>query len=100
MSSAGPSGSNIATTAGAPDGQRREASSAAAKKTIAHPECQVCEWQPICRGGCPKHRHDRYRRFEDLDYFCSAYKTIYAKSVPPLRKEVAGILARRQAPVR
>ena len=29
---------------------------------------------------CPKHRHDRYRRFDDLDYFCSAYKTIFAKA--------------------
>jgi len=60
----------------------------AAQKTIAHPECQVCEYQSICHGGCPKHRHDPRRRFDDLDYFCAAYKMIFAKAVEPLRKEV------------
>ena len=64
----------------------------AGKKTLAHPECQACEWQSICHGGCPKFRHARHRRFEDLDYFCSAYKMIYAKAVGPLRKEVEKIL--------
>ncbi len=60
----------------------------AAKKTILHPECQVCEYQAICHGGCPKHRHDPRRRFDDLDYFCAAYKMIFAKAVGPLSKEV------------
>ncbi|MCC6860611.1 MAG: anaerobic sulfatase maturase [Bryobacterales bacterium] len=60
----------------------------AAKKTLPRPECQVCEYQPVCHGGCPKLRHGRYRRFEDLDYFCEAYKMIYAKSLEPLKKEV------------
>ncbi len=75
--------------------RRQSRYSFAAKKTVAHPECQVCEWQSICHGGCPKHRHDRYRRFEDLDYFCAAYKMIFAKSVGPLRKEVEKILSRQ-----
>jgi uncharacterized protein len=60
----------------------------ASKKTLAHPECQVCEYQSVCHGGCPKFRHGPNRRFEDLDYFCSAYKMIFAKSLGPLRKEV------------
>jgi uncharacterized protein len=60
----------------------------AAKKTIAHPECQACEYQAICKAGCPKFRQGRHRRFEDLDYFCGAYKAIYAKALGPLRKEV------------
>ena len=64
----------------------------AAKKTLAHPECQVCDYQSICHGGCPKLRHGQQGRFEDLDYFCQAYKMIYARSVGPLRKEVAKIL--------
>lgn len=64
----------------------------AQKKTLAHPDCQVCEWQSICHGGCPKFRHGPYRRFEDLDYFCLAYKMIYAKSVGPLRREVEKLL--------
>ena len=63
----------------------------AAKKTIAHPECQVCQYQSICHGGCPKHRHDPSRRFEDLDYFCPAYKTIFAKAIEPLKKDLAGM---------
>ena len=72
--------------------RRQQRYSFAAKKSIAHPECQACEWQSICHGGCPKHRHDRYRRFEDLDYFCSAYKMVFARTVPPLKKEVARFL--------
>lgn len=61
----------------------------AANKTIPHPTCQVCEYQAICHGGCPKHRHDPRRQFADLDYFCAAYKMIFAKSVGPLKKELA-----------
>jgi len=64
----------------------------AAKKTLAHPECQVCEYQAICHGGCPKTRHGPHRRFEDLDYFCQAYKMIFAKAVGPLRKDVEKLL--------
>ena len=64
----------------------------ASKKTIAHPECQVCEYQSICHGGCPKFRHGPHRRFEDLDYFCGAYKMIFAKAVGPLRAEVSKLL--------
>ena len=50
--------------------------------------CQRCEWQSICHQGCPKHRHDRYRRFEDLDYFCQAYKMIYARAAGPLTDDL------------
>jgi uncharacterized protein len=64
----------------------------ASKKTIAHPECQVCEYQSVCHGGCPKFRHGPNGRFEDLDYFCSAYKMIFAKTVSPLRKEVEKLM--------
>lgn len=64
----------------------------ASKKTLGRPECQVCEYQGICHGGCPKFRHAQNRSFEDLDYFCQAYKMIYAKAVGPLRQEVAKIL--------
>lgn len=60
----------------------------AATKTLAHPDCLVCEYQSICHGGCPKHRHDPRGNFHDLDYFCAAYKMIFAKAVGPLRKEV------------
>jgi uncharacterized protein len=65
----------------------------AAKKTIAHAECQVCEYQDICHGGCPKLRHGPNKRFEDLDYFCAAYKMIFARVTGPLKQEVQKILA-------
>jgi len=68
--------------------RRQRRYSFASKKTIAHPECQVCEYQSVCHGGCPKFRHGPNRRFEDLDYFCGAYKMIFAKATGPLRKEV------------
>jgi len=63
----------------------------ASKKTLAHPDCQVCEYQSICHGGCPKFRSGPHRRFEDLDYFCSAYKMIYAKATGPLRRELKNL---------
>jgi uncharacterized protein len=68
--------------------RRQKRYSFAVKKTLAHPECQVCEYQTICHGGCPKTRHGVQKRFEDLDYFCQAYKMMFDKAVGPLRKEV------------
>jgi uncharacterized protein len=70
----------------------------ASKKTLAHSECQVCEYQSICHGGCPKFRHGPHARFDDLDYFCQAYKMIYAKSVGPLRKELQRLFGQNPAP--
>ena len=60
----------------------------ASKKTIAHPECQACEFRSVCHGGCPKTRHGQHGKFEDLDYFCGAYKMYFAKSVNPLKNEM------------
>ena len=66
----------------------------AGKKTLAHPECQACEYQSICHAGCPKFRAGPRGQFEDLDYFCSAYKMIFAKATGPLRRDVTAILGR------
>jgi uncharacterized protein len=66
----------------------------AGKKTLAHPECQVCEYQSICHGGCPKFRHGPHGDFNHLDYFCHAYKMIYARSTGPLQEEVRKLLSR------
>lgn len=60
----------------------------ASKKTLAHPECQVCQYQSICHGGCPKFRHGPHGNFEDLDYFCQAYKMAFGRAVEPLSKEL------------
>jgi uncharacterized protein len=70
----------------------------ASKKTLAHPECQACEYQSICHGGCPKFRAGPRGQFEDLDYFCGAYKMIYAKAAGPLRGQLA-LAPRAGAPV-
>jgi uncharacterized protein len=77
--------------------RRSKRFSFAGKKTIAHPECQACEWQSLCHGGCPKFRHGPRRNFEDLDYFCSAYKTMFARTVEPLRKELTRLGITRQS---
>lgn len=66
----------------------------AGKKTLAHPECQACEYQSICHGGCPKFRHGPKGRFDDLDYFCQSYKMIYARSTGPLKEEVRKLMSR------
>ena len=60
----------------------------AAKKALAHPDCLACNYASICHCGCPKDRHSRFKSFEDLDWFCSAYKMIFAKAAAPLRRDV------------
>ncbi len=77
--------------------RRQRRYSFASKKAIGHPECRVCEYQSICHGGCPKFRHAPRHSFDDLDYFCPAYKMIFAKAVGPLRSDVAQILGRQAA---
>ncbi len=85
---------NIAVDSWPEIARRQRRFNFASKKTLAHPACQVCEYQGICHGGCPKFRHAPNRRFEDLDYFCPAYKMIFAKATGPLRAEVKKILGR------
>jgi uncharacterized protein len=70
----------------------------AMNKALPRPECQACEYQNICHGGCPKFRHARHRRFEDLDYFCEAYKMVYARTIPPLREELKKLLGPNMRP--
>ena len=70
----------------------------AANKALPAPECSRCEYASICHGGCPKTRHGPRRRFEDLDYFCAAYKMIFAKAVGPLRKDVERLVGRSVQP--
>ncbi|HYW42603.1 MAG TPA: anaerobic sulfatase maturase [Bryobacteraceae bacterium] len=83
---------NITLDSWAEIARRTRRYSFASKKTLAHPECQVCEYQNICHGGCPKFRHGPHGKFEELDYFCAAYKMIYARGVEPLRKELRRIM--------
>lgn len=72
--------------------RRQRRHSFALKKSLPHEECRVCQHQAICHGGCPKFRHGPAGRFEDLDYFCRAYKMIFERAAGPLRREVEKIL--------
>ena len=45
------------------------------RKSQDHPDCQECEWQSICRCGCP-HSWDP----NGDDYLCSSYKQFFAHS--------------------
>ncbi|MDE3198024.1 MAG: anaerobic sulfatase maturase [Acidobacteriota bacterium] len=74
--------------------QRQTRASFAGKKSVPHAECAVCEFSEICHGGCPKLRHGPNRKFEDLDYFCGAYKMIFSKAVGPLRAEINRLFGR------
>ncbi len=73
----------------------RQRSAFAAKKALPTAECRVCEFAPLCKGGCPKLRHGPQRRFEDLDYFCPSYKTIFGKVIAPLKRDVQAIVGAR-----
>ena len=68
----------------------------AATKVIPHEECMKCEFEFVCHGGCPKLRHGPHGKFGDLDYFCQSYKMIYARAVPPLKREADRIRAQMQ----
>ena len=67
----------------------------AAKKTLAHPECQICDYQSICHGGCPKFRHGQKGEFNDLDYFCSSYKAIFARACEPLQDDLRKLFGKQ-----
>ncbi len=68
-----------------PELARRNSRAAfAAKKSVPHAECSVCEFQHLCHGGCPKLRQSRHGRFDDLDYFCHSYKQIFRKAIDML----------------
>lgn len=55
--------------------------------------------EPYRHRGCPKMREGRRGRFEDLDYFCESYRTIFQIAVPRLRTEVEAITGRPALPV-
>ena len=38
------------------------------------PNARSANSSSICHGGCPKCRHGPHGKFDDLDYFCGAYK--------------------------
>ena len=51
-------------------------------------ECRECEFLPICRGGCRRHREDECGNLGKNRY-CSAYKSFFGESLP-LIFDIAG----------
>ena len=45
------------------------------------PTCKSCEWLSLCHGGCPRTRLGGVGT-DTVDYFCEAYKMLYAHAVP------------------
>lgn len=76
--------------------RRRKRYEFAARKLDPHPACAACEYLHICHRGCPKNRHGRHGRFEDLDWFCAGYKAAFAKSIGPLERDVKKLLGARR----
>lgn len=68
----------------------------ARKKTLTPAECEACEWQTLCYGGCPKSRHAQRGKFDDLDYFCPSYKMVFEKTAGPIREDVRKLFQRMQ----
>jgi uncharacterized protein len=83
---------NVVTDSWSEIAGRQRRFSFASKKALPRPECDACEYKAVCRSGCPHLRQAANGRFEDLDYFCAAYKMIYAKCIGPLRKDLQRIL--------
>ena len=50
--------------------------------TMGRAECSPCQYLRIGWKGCPKLRHARCSRFDDIDCFSEAYKMIYARALP------------------
>jgi serine-type anaerobic sulfatase-maturating enzyme len=78
--------------------RRQRRASFSAKKSVPHDDCLACEYRQICHSGCPKLRHAPKGRFEDLDWFCGAYKTTFSKIVPHLTTEISRMKAVPAAP--
>lgn len=86
---------NVTLDSWAEIGRRTRRHNFAGKKTLAHPECQVCDYQSICHGGCPKFRHGQKGEFADLDYFCSSYKAIFARACGPLTDDLQKLFGKQ-----
>ncbi len=55
--------------------------------------CDKCEYSPICRGGCRRHRTQDINGDIGLNYFCSAYEKFYGYTLERF-KEIASVLYR------
>ena len=64
------------------------------RKLSLHDECRQCQWLPLCRGGCVKHRTAMGGDETSLNYLCEAYKVFFEHAHPRFLRLKA--LAERQ----
>lgn len=55
--------------------------------------CQSCDYLPVCRSGCRRHKTQDAVGEIELNYFCPSYKVFYAYTLDRF-KEIATILYR------
>lgn len=60
---------------------------------VRHEECASCQYLPVCRGGCRRHKSLDSTGPLELNYFCESYKEFYGHTLDRF-KEVATILYR------
>ncbi|HYE83763.1 MAG TPA: anaerobic sulfatase maturase [Clostridia bacterium] len=49
-----------------------------------HPECRICKWNNLCRGGCRRTREPFDDGNPSLSYFCTAYTEFFEYAMPGL----------------
>lgn len=72
--------------------RRREIGFVEASTAIS-PECRGCQFYPLCRGGCRRHRPVNADGTLGLNIFCQSYRQFFAHALPRLM-ELARIAAR------
>jgi len=53
--------------------------------------CVRCEWLRLCHGGCPKYRMLENGEVSAPDYWCAAYRMLFAHSREPLARIVGHV---------
>ena len=69
----------------------------AARKLLSRDECAACNVRFLCNQGCPKLRHARFGRFDDLDVYCASYRGFFDHALPRLREFAEEIRSRAAA---
>lgn len=68
------------------------------------PECRVCKWAALCRGGCRRNREPVTELSTGKNYFCSAYYGFLEYAYPKIYRfmQQKGVIASQElyAPVR
>ena len=64
------------------------------RESLKHDEtCRQCQWFPLCRNGCRRHRIRDEKTGAYRNYFCGGYRIFFEKCAPRM-KEIAGYLGK------